>query len=292
MAADGAPRQFASGREVTVRGEATGEGSPIVLCHGLTATRRSVVHGSRRLERGGHRVIAYDARGHGESDPAGPDGGYGYPELVGDLEAVVEDQAGGGPAVLAGHSMGAHTAVSFALRHPERVAGLVAIGPTYVGTRAAFPSDGAGKAAPVTEDSLPYWDGLADALEADGIDGFVAYIGRAQEVAPAWRDSVLRFTRERMERHRHLDAIARALREVPRSQPFAGLAELQGLTVPTLVVASHDAADPGHPYAIAAEYAERIPGARLISETEGQSPLAWQGGRLSREIETFCRELQ
>jgi hypothetical protein len=62
--------------------------------------------------------------------------------------------------------------------------------------------------------------------------------------------------------------------------------------VPTLVVASRDAADPGHPYAIAAEYAERIPGAQLTSEAEGQSPLAWQGGRLSREIENFCRELQ
>ncbi len=275
MTAGLAPRQFASGREVTIRGEATGEGPPIVLCHGLTATRRSVVHGSRRLERGGHAVIAYDARGHGESDPAGPGGSYGYPELVGDLGAVVEDQAGGVPVVLAGHSMGAHTAVAFALRDPERVAGLVAIGPTYTGTQ-----------------SPHYWDGLADALERDGVDGFVAYIAGAQEVAPAWRDSVLRFTRERMQRHRHLDAIVRALREVPRSRPFEDLAQLESLAVPALVVASHDAADPGHPYAIADEYARRIPGARLVSEAEGQSPLAWQGGRLSREIEAFCRELE
>ncbi len=33
--------------------------------------------------------------------------------------------------MLAGHSMGAHTAVAYALRHPERIAGLVVIGPTY-----------------------------------------------------------------------------------------------------------------------------------------------------------------
>lgn len=292
MAGDAASRQFASGRGVTVRGEATGEGPPIVLCHGLTATRRSVVHGSRRLERGGHTVIAYDARGHGESDPAGAEGGYGYPQLVGDLDAVVEDQAGEGPVVLAGHSMGAHTAIAFTLRHPQRVAGLVAIGPTYLGTPAPSPATSAGKGARVAADSLRYWDGLAEALEVGGIDGFVAYIASAQPVASAWRDSVLRFTRERMERHRHLGAIVRALREVPRSRPFGDLAELERLAAPTLVVASHDAADPGHPYAIAAEYARRIPGARLVSEPEGQSPLAWQGGRLSREIETFCRELQ
>jgi pimeloyl-ACP methyl ester carboxylesterase len=220
-------------------------------------------------------VVAYDARGHGESDPAPGGLGYGYPELVDDLSAVIAGQAGQAPVVLAGHSMGAHTAIAFSLRHPDRVAGLIAIGPTYSGR----------------EGSLLYWDGLAEALESGGIDGFVDYIGSAQEIAAPWRDSVLRFTRERMERHRHLEAIVRALREVPRSQPFDP-AELESLAVPTLVVASRDAADPGHPYAIAAEYAERIPGAQLTSEAEGQSPLAWQGGRLSREIENFCRELQ
>jgi pimeloyl-ACP methyl ester carboxylesterase len=174
--------------------------------------------------------------------------------------------------------MGAHTAVGFALEDPGRVAGLVVIGPAYEGE--------------IGEDSLRYWDGLAAALEQEGIDGFVAYIDRVQGIDPRWRDSVLRFTRERMERHRHLDAVVAALREVPRSRPFGSLAELKGLSVPTLIVASHDAADPGHPYAVAEAYATCIPGARLVSEPEGQSPLAWQGGRLSREIEAFYRELQ
>jgi pimeloyl-ACP methyl ester carboxylesterase len=269
---------FSTGSEPAIRGEAVGEGPPIVLCHGITATRHSVIHGSRRLERAGHTVIGYDARGHGESDPAPAGGGYGYPELRGDLAAVIDEQAGGGPVLLAGHSMGAHTAVGFALEDPARVAGLIAIGPAYDGE--------------IGEGSLRYWDGLAAALEVDGIDGFVAYIDRVQGIDPRWRDSVLRFTRERMERHRHPEAIVAALREVPRSLPFGSLDELEGLAVPTLVVASHDAADPGHPYAVAEAYAVRIPGARLISEPEGQSPLAWQGGRLSREIEAFYGELQ
>ena len=269
---------FSTGIAPAIRGEAVGEGPPIVLCHGITATRHSVIHGSRRLERAGHTVIGYDARGHGESDPAPPGAGYGYPELRGDLATVIEEQAGGGPVLLAGHSMGAHTAVGLALENPGRVAGLVVIGPAYEGE--------------IGEDSLRYWDGLAAALETDGIDGFVAYIDRVQGIDPRWRDSVLRFTRERMERHRHPEALVAALREVPRSRPFETMAELEGLAVPALVVASNDAADPGHPYAVAEAYAERIPGARLVSEPEGQSPLAWQGGRLSREIEAFYRELQ
>lgn len=271
-------KEFAAGSGPALRGETAGEGTPIVLCHGVTATRRSVVHGSRRLERAGHRVIGYDARGHGESDPAPAEQDYGYPRLVADLQTVIEAQAGGTPAVIVGHSMGAHTAVALALREPGLVAGLVVIGPAYDGS--------------IETESLRYWDGLAAALKEAGIDGFVSYIGRSQEIAPAWRDSVLRFTRERMERHRHLDAVVAALHDVPRSRPFESLAELEGLAVPTLVVASHDAADPGHPYAVAREYAERIPRASLISEPEGQSPLAWQGGRLSREIEAFCRNLQ
>jgi pimeloyl-ACP methyl ester carboxylesterase len=269
---------FSTGTEPAIRGETVGEGPPIVLCHGITATRHSVIHGSRRLERAGHRVVSYDARGHGESDPAPAGAGYGYPELRGDLMAVIEGQAGGGPVLLAGHSMGAHTAVGFALQDPGRVTGLVVIGPVYDGE--------------IGDDSLRYWDGLAAALDAGGIDGFVAYIDRAQDIDPRWRDSVLRFTRERMERHRRPEALVAALREVPRSRPFEAMAELEGLAVPTLVVASHDAADPGHPYAIAAKYAARIPGARLVSEPEGQSPLAWQGGRLSREIEAFYSDLQ
>jgi hypothetical protein len=55
-------------------------------------------------------------------------------------------------------------------------------------------------------------------------------------------------------------------------------------------VASCDEADPGHPYAVADAYAARLPNARLISEDEGESPLAWQGGKLSREIARFCEQ--
>jgi pimeloyl-ACP methyl ester carboxylesterase len=268
---------FTVGDGLAIRGEKAGEGPAIVLCHGITATRHSVVHGSRRLERDGYAVISYDARGHGESDPAPVGEGYGYPELVGDLELVIADQVGDGPVILAGHSMGAQTAVAYALRHPDRLADLVVIGPSYKGTIGA--------------ETISYWDGLAGALEGGGVDGFVDYIDRVQGIDPAWRDSVRRFTRERMLRHRHLDALVVALRQVPRSRPFEAMEELEKLEIPALVVASHDAADPGHPYAVARAYAERLPQARLISEAEGQSPLAWQGGRLSREIAAFAADL-
>jgi len=271
------PRPFTAGERPAIRGEVVGEGQPIVLCHGITATRRYVVHGSRVLERAGHTVVSYDARGHGESDPAGAEQSYAYPELVGDLKEVVATAVGDGPFVLAGHSMGAHTAVAYALRHPERLRGIVVIGPTYTGE--------------ITAETLAYWDGLAAALAGDGVDGFVDYIDRHQQADPAWRDSVLRFTRERILRHRHPEALVDALHAVPRSRPFEAMAELESLELPALVVASNDAADPGHPRRVAEAYAERLPQAQLTGEAEGESPLAWQGGKLSREIAAFCAEL-
>lgn len=270
-------RPFAVEPAPRLLGEELGEGPPVVLCHGITATRRYVLHGSKALPRAGHSVITYDARGHGESEPAPAGESYGYPELVADLERVVASRLGEGERfLLGGHSMGAHTAVGYALRHPERLAGLVVIGPTYLGT--------------IQQSSLDYWDGLAAALERGGIEGFVAYIGAEQGIDRRWQESVLRFTRERMQRQGSLEALAQALREVPRSRPFGSLEDLGDLQVPALVVASNDDADPGHPYEAAVAYAEALPQGRLQSEAEGESPLAWQGGKLSRAIAAFYAE--
>jgi pimeloyl-ACP methyl ester carboxylesterase len=260
---------------VVLRGTREGEGAPIVLAHGLTAHRELVVHGSRALTRGGYDVIRYDARAHGQSD-AGEDGSRTYDVLADDLEEVIRATVlQGKRPVLAGHSMGAHTLVAHALRDPDAVAGIVVIGPAVVGT-------------PPDEDSLQGWDALADGLERDGIDGFIEVYSRGLD--PDWRETLIRIARDRLSKHRDLDALASALREVPRSVPFDGLGELEGLDVPALVVASHDEADPGHPHSVAEAYAEALPQARLIAEEPGQSPLAWQGGRLSREIASFCED--
>lgn len=260
----------------TLSGEEVGEGAPVVLLHGITATRRYVLHGSLALARRGYHQISYDARGHGESAAAADDR-YGYAELTGDLRAVVADRVAEGQPALVGHSMGCHTAIAHALERPDDVAALVLEGPVTLGL-------------PAPEETLAYWDALADGLEEDGLEGFMRAYEESLGVDPSWTETALRITRERMQLHRHPEAVARALREVPRSLPFDGIAELETLDVPALVVASYDEADPGHPYSIAEEWAERLPSARLVSEEKGKSPLAWQGGRLSRVIADFLEE--
>jgi pimeloyl-ACP methyl ester carboxylesterase len=256
---------------VELSGEESGRGVPVVLLHGLTATRRYVVMGSRALERSGHRVIAYDARGHGRSSPAPDPLAYGYEQLSGDLGAVL-DAAGVERAVVAGASMGAHTALRFALQHPERVAALGLITPAF------------DPGSPAGEGELARWDALSSGLREGGVEGFVrAY--DLDAVPERWRETVGRVLRQRLALHEHPEALADALRAVPRSRPFEALGQLASIAVPTLVVASRDEADPGHPLAVGELYARTIPGARLAVEEEGppaRSPIAWQGGALSR----------
>lgn len=166
--------------------------------------------------------------------------------------------------------MGAHTAVRFALDAPERVLGLVLITP-------AFEPGG------TTGRPLERWDALSDGLRSGGVEGFLAAYGKPP-VPEAWQDTVQRVVRQRLELHRHPDAVADALRCVPRSQAFGAWEELRSLRVPAAVVASRDEADPEHPFATGRRYAELIPGAVLETEDPGASPLAWQGARLSKVI--------
>jgi hypothetical protein len=60
--------------------------------------------------------------------------------------------------------------------------------------------------------------------------------------------------------------------------------------VPTLVVASSDEADPEHPLAVGKAYADAIPGARLVTDEPGRSPVAWQGSQLSALIAEVVAE--
>ncbi len=258
---------------VTLAGERSGaeQGPAIVLLHGLTATRRYVVMGSNALQRGGMRVLAYDARGHGQSSPA-PGREYGYEHLATDLAAVIDD-AGGSPVILAGASMGAHTALRLTLEHPALVSGLALITPSFLPDVR-------------TEGELARWDALAVGLREGGVEGFVGAYD-LESVPERWRSTVEAVLRQRLGAHEHPAAVADALEVVPRSRPFESLTQLHGVAVPTVVIASRDEADPGHPLAVGEAYAEAIPGSRLVveaAEDPPRSPIAWQGGQLSKVL--------
>lgn len=110
----------------------TGDGPPLVLVHGVGATR--AIWG-RVLERlaGDHAVTALDLPGFGDSPPAGP--GFGLDEVA---DAVAEGLAAAGvatPFALVGHSLGGAVALTLAHRHPDVVGRLVLVAPAGLSPR-------------------------------------------------------------------------------------------------------------------------------------------------------------
>jgi pimeloyl-ACP methyl ester carboxylesterase len=167
--------------------------------------------------------------------------------------------------------MGAHTILRVALEAPDRVAALCVITPAFDPEEVDDPA------------RLARWDALAEGLRTGGVDGFLEAYGDP-DVPDQWRETVLRVVRQRLSQHDRPDAVADALQVVPRSRPFDDVGALGAIDVPTVVVADRDEADPGHPLRVGEAYAQAIPGARLVVEEPGRSPIAWQGGQLSRVI--------
>jgi long-chain acyl-CoA synthetase len=69
------------------------------------------------------RVIAPDLRGHGQSDA--PFTRYDMPELVADIETIVDRLSLPDKFILVGHSFGGSICVEYAVAHPERLEKLV-----------------------------------------------------------------------------------------------------------------------------------------------------------------------
>ena len=97
-----------------------GEGSPVLLLHGLFGSARNLGGVARALS-ARHRVLALDMRNHGDSphDPA-----MDYDLMAADVQETM-DAAGLDTAAVLGHSMGGKVAMRLALAAPGRVSRLV-----------------------------------------------------------------------------------------------------------------------------------------------------------------------
>jgi pimeloyl-ACP methyl ester carboxylesterase len=105
-------------------------GTPVVLIHSFGG---STAQWSPQLEhlRGTRRAVAFDLRGHGDSE-APRDGDYSVESMASDLGAVVNG-LGLEKVVLVGHGLGAKVAIEYAGTAPERVAGLLmAVAPARI----------------------------------------------------------------------------------------------------------------------------------------------------------------
>src|SRR3989454_11865263 len=159
------------GAEPRLHVEVEGGGPVVVRAHGLGGRARNFLPQARALN-DRYRIVRFDARGHARSEAPAEASAYTPEAFVADLGRVL-DQVGARAAFVGGLSMGAGTALRFALAHPERVEGLVL---------AAFPP---GAGAPGTFAAVAA--DFADAIEREGLEAAGARFvwGAASGLDPA-----------------------------------------------------------------------------------------------------------
>jgi pimeloyl-ACP methyl ester carboxylesterase len=132
----GRPVEVRSPDGTTLHAELFGpeEAPTVVLAHGWTESLQYWIYQIRNLSERGLRVVAYDLRGHGDSDPAANDD-YSIDRFGEDLEAVLGTLVPEGTqAVVAGHSLGAMAIAGWAEKHDvHRHVGAAALINTGVG---------------------------------------------------------------------------------------------------------------------------------------------------------------
>lgn len=212
---------------VTIYYEDHGQGEPVLLTHGYSATSQ-MWKGQVEAFAGRYRITTWDMRGHGQTDSPDDLALYSEAATVEDMAAIL-DHLGIEKAVIGGLSLGGYMSMAFNVAHPEKVRALMLIdtGPGYKKDepRAAW-----------NETSYK----RAENLEQNGL----AALGSGSEV--------------RIAMHRGADGLAKAARGMLTQFDSRIIESLPNITLPTLVLAGAN----DTPFLGATDYmANKIPGA-------------------------------
>ena len=125
--AGAAPTSFLEVGDGRVAYEDSGGSGPLVVCvPGMGDVRQQFRFLAPALASAGYRVVTMDLRGMGESSVDWPD--YSAAAIGSDIVALIA-HLGAGRAFVIGNSMAAAAAVWAAAQVPDRISGLVLIGP-------------------------------------------------------------------------------------------------------------------------------------------------------------------
>jgi pimeloyl-ACP methyl ester carboxylesterase len=228
--------------------QAEGEGEPLLLLAPTLCTRLHWTAVMPALAQGA-RAIAWDYRGHGESDAPADAAAYTLERVLEDLDAVHQAAAAGAPAWLGGLSLGGLVSLAYALARPERVRGLVLM------------NSGPGFKRPESRERWKQtWERAADKLERVGIAAYLEnpraqaeILGRDPQ-SPAAREARAGVLRS------DPAALARFARGVAAPQPDL-TGRLGEIRAPALVLCGAD--DPAF-HAAGELFEARLPRARRV----------------------------
>ena len=156
-----------------------GSGRAVVLLHGLAGHAGEWKDTARWLT-DQHRVIAFDARGHGRSERYPDDvSRWAYVE---DASFLIEELAQP-PVILVGQSLGGQTALLLAAQRPDLVDALILAdaGPGEAGS-----TEAAGQVADELGRSLAHWP-----VPFPDRNAAIAYFGGPSLAAEAWADGLV-----------------------------------------------------------------------------------------------------
>jgi pimeloyl-ACP methyl ester carboxylesterase len=122
-----------SGRRVRYRDE--GQGTPVLLLHGIGRSLEDWIDQHERLSGHDLRVISVDLAGFGESDPLA--GAYSLAALATHVESFLDELGLAEPAHVVGNSLGGAVALQLASQAPQRVRSLVAVNSAGFGREVA-----------------------------------------------------------------------------------------------------------------------------------------------------------
>lgn len=253
--------------------ETSGQGTPFVMIHAGVADNRQWNREFAHFA-GSYRVIRYDMRCYGRSQPAPGD----YSNLS-DLSALLDHLQITGPMILMGCSMGGGLCMDFALANPGRVRALVMVGSVPSGLDLDLPR-------------LPIFDEIEKAFD-EGDDDRVAELE-----THLWFDGLGRDPRQVSQRSRSLAAqmnriaIAHERKNLGNRLPDTEITaanRLEELHLPVLViVGAYD-----NPYTLAAaDYmVTHLPDARkVVMEDAAHLPNMDHADDFRRIVEKFLQE--
>jgi 3-oxoadipate enol-lactonase len=128
-----APRELdRAGSRLTYWLHGPADGPLVALTHGVSLDRHAFDEQVPALVDAGYRVLTWDIRGHGRSQPLGD--GIRMGQVADDLVAVLDDVPAD-RAVIAGQSFGGMLIQDLLDRYPDRVAAMIVIGAPALGDR-------------------------------------------------------------------------------------------------------------------------------------------------------------
>lgn len=150
----------------------SGEKTPFILVHGLASNRYTWRGLAEYLTNAGHFVVAYDQRGHGQSEK--PDDGYDFATVTHDLYQLIQSLDLKQPIVV-GQSWGGNVGLEFAARYPHVAGGLGLIDGGFIHLQARPDGD---------------WETIAERLKPPSLLGTPSQVlrRRLENEHPDWTE--------------------------------------------------------------------------------------------------------